>query len=127
MIRKKTFLINKTTLENRIIIYLGSDHAGFSLKEKIITWLADWGYVYEDMGAHELNEHDDYPDFIRPVAQAVSQDPEHRRGVIIGGSGQGEAMVANRVSGVRAAVCDSSVATHVGNGRRSATVRIVND
>ena len=91
-------------MEDRPIIYVGTDHAGFSLKEKIVSWLADWGYTYTDMGAHQLDEQDDYPDFVRPVASAVAKDPEHRRGVILGGSGQGEAMVANRVSGVRAVV-----------------------
>lgn len=85
-------------------IYLGTDHAGFLLKEKITQWLTEWGYEYEDLGAHELNEQDDYPDFIAPVAKAVAEDPENRRGIILGGSGQGEAMVANRFCGVRAAI-----------------------
>ena len=91
-------------MEEKPKIYLGSDHAGFSLKEKIVAWLADWGYTYEDMGAHELDEKDDYPDFIHPVAKAVAENPENSRGVVLGGSGQGEAMIANRLSGVRAAV-----------------------
>ena len=87
-------------------IYLGADHAGFELKEKIKKFL---GYHYEkykvvDFGALAYDEKDDYPDFVRPVAQAVANDPEQSRGIIIGGSGQGEAMCANRVAGVRAAV-----------------------
>jgi len=85
-------------------IFLGSDHAGFELKEKIKNWLADWGYEYEDMGAHELDPQDDYPDFISPVAQAVSKNPNEDRGIILGGSGQGEAITANRNKNVRAAV-----------------------
>lgn len=85
-------------------IFLGTDHAGYDLKEKIKEWLAEWGYEYEDKGAHSLDPTDDYPDFIHPVAEAVSLDSENNRGVILGGSGQGEAMAANRAQGVRAAV-----------------------
>ena len=85
-------------------IYLGSDHNGFELKEKIKTWLIDWGYELEDMGAYELNPQDDYPDFIKLVAQAVSENPKESRGIVLGFSGQGEAVVANRYKGVRAAV-----------------------
>lgn len=85
-------------------IFLGTDHAGFALKEKIKQWLEEWSYEVEDFGAYKLNEQDDYPDFIVPVAKAVAEDPENRRGIILGGSGQGEAMVANRFPDVRAAV-----------------------
>lgn len=89
-------------------IYLGTDHAGFELKEKIKSWLLEWGYEFEDMGAYALDAQDDYPDFIGPVAKAVAlrqaKGDYGIRGIIIGGSGQGEAMVANRFKGVRAAV-----------------------
>lgn len=84
-------------------IYLGSDHAGFELKEKLKPFLKELGHEIEDKGAFKFDPEDDYPDFIRPVAQAVAADPESR-GIILGGSGQGEAMVANRIRGVRAAV-----------------------
>lgn len=86
------------------MIYLASDHRGHQLKEKIKTWLAEWGHQYEDMGAFEYNQDDDYPDFIRKAAQKVSENPEQGKGIILGGSGQGEAIVANRYKGVRAAV-----------------------
>lgn len=86
------------------MIYLASDHRGFELKEKVKQWLSEWDYQYEDMGAFEYNESDDYPDFIRKAAGAVANDPEQSRGIILGGSGQGEAVVANRYKGVRAAV-----------------------
>src|SRR3989338_175430 len=86
------------------MIYLAADHRGFELKEKIKVWLKEWGHEYEDMGAFEFNKDDDYPDFIRKVAEAVANDPERSRGIILGGSGQGEAMVANRFKSVRAAV-----------------------
>ena len=84
-------------------IYLASDHRGFELKEKTKEWLKEWGYEYEDMGNFVYDKDDDYPDFIRPVAEAVAQDKESA-GIILGGSGQGEAMTANRFPHVRAAV-----------------------
>lgn len=87
-----------------MIIYLASDHAGFALKENIKKFLADSGYEVKDFGAFKLDPEDDYPDFIKLAAEAVARDPEHSRGVVLGGSGQGEAMVANRYKGVRAAV-----------------------
>lgn len=85
-------------------IYLGADHAGYPLKEKIKKWLVEWGYEFEDKGAFALDPTDDYPTFIAPVAQAVSENPDGVRGIVLGGSGQGEAMAANRFHGVRAAV-----------------------
>lgn len=85
-------------------ILVGSDHAGFGLKEKLKIYLADLGHEVEDKGAFEYNETDDYPDFIIPLAREISQRPNELRGVIFGGSGQGEAMAANKFSGVRAAV-----------------------
>lgn len=84
-------------------IYIGTDHAGFELKENLVAFLRADGHEVEDMGAHTFEALDDYPDFIRPVAEAVAQDV-NSRGIILGGSGQGEAMCANRVKGVRAAV-----------------------
>jgi len=84
-------------------IYIGTDHAGFDLKQSLVPYLKELGFKVEDFGAQEYNKEDDYPDFITPVAEAVSKNPESR-GVILGGSGQGEAIVANRFSGVRAAV-----------------------
>ncbi len=84
-------------------IYVGTDHAGFELKESLLPFLRAQGHEVEDMGAHSFEALDDYPDFIRPVAEAVARDQESR-GIILGGSGQGEAMCANRVKGARAAV-----------------------
>ena len=81
-------------------IYIGADHAGFKLKE----FLRDLGYDVEDTGAYKFDENDDYPDFIILVAKAVAKNPEHNNGIVIGGSGQGEAMAANRIKGVRAAL-----------------------
>tara|TARA_B100000287_G_scaffold67464_1_gene58990 strand:- start:250 stop:690 length:441 start_codon:yes stop_codon:yes gene_type:complete len=84
-------------------IHLATDHAGLELKEKIKLYLSDLNYEVIDHGAYEYDALDDYPDFIFPCANAVSNDPESK-GIILGGSGQGEAMAANRVKGVRAAV-----------------------
>ncbi|PIT92656.1 MAG: ribose-5-phosphate isomerase [Candidatus Harrisonbacteria bacterium CG10_big_fil_rev_8_21_14_0_10_42_17] len=85
-------------------IFLGTDHAGFKLKEVLKEYLSKKGYDVQDLGATTFNESDDYPDFIFPVAKKVAEDPRNNRGIILGGSGQGEAMCANRVKDVRAAV-----------------------
>jgi ribose 5-phosphate isomerase B len=87
----------------RMKIYLGTDHAGFELKEKLKVFLGELGYAVEDKGPFSFDKEDDYPDFIFSVARAVSED-EGSFGVILGGSGQGEAMCANRIKGVRAGV-----------------------
>jgi len=84
-------------------IHLATDHAGLELKEKVKLYLSDLNYEVIDHGAYEYDALDDYPDFIFPCANAVSNDSESK-GIILGGSGQGEAMAANRVKGVRAAV-----------------------
>ena len=84
-------------------IFLASDHAGFYLKEKVKTYLRDKGYEIEDCGAYELNIDDDYPDFIGKASEGVSRNPESR-GIVFGGSGQAEAMVANKFPNVRCAL-----------------------
>ncbi len=85
-------------------VFFASDHAGFELKEKLKEYAAGLGYEIKDFGAFTYDEKDDYPDFVRKAAEAVANDPEHSRGIILGGSGQGEAMAANRFKNVRAAV-----------------------
>ena len=84
-------------------IHLATDHAGLDLKNSIKDYLIDNGHDVTDHGAYEYDALDDYPDFIFPCARAVASDPSSR-GIILGGSGQGEAMAANRIKGVRAAV-----------------------
>ena len=84
-------------------IHLATDHAGLDLKNSIREYLINQGYDVKDHGAYEYDALDDYPDFIIPCAKAVSKDRKSR-GIIFGGSGQGEAMAANRIKGVRAAV-----------------------
>lgn len=84
-------------------IALGSDHAGYSYKEKIREFLTAEGHEVRDFGTYS-EEPVDYPLFIRPAAEAVARG-ECERGVVLGGSGNGEAIVANRVRGIRCAVC----------------------
>ena len=86
------------------VVHLGADHAGFSLKEVLADYLKKLDYEVVDHGAHVYDEFDDYPDFVAPVAAAVSDNPDKIKGIVIGGSGQGEAMVANQFPNVRAAV-----------------------
>lgn len=85
-------------------IHIGADHAGFALKQVLVPFLQEHGYEVVDAGAHEHDPDDDYPDFVAPVAQAVSEGDASVRGIVLGGSGQGEAMLANRFKNVRAAV-----------------------
>lgn len=84
-------------------IAIGSDHAGFAYKEAIKTMLLQEGHTVRDFGTNS-DAPCDYPDFIRPVAEAVARG-EVERGIVLGGSGNGEAIVANRVRGVRCGVC----------------------
>lgn len=82
-------------------IYIGSDHAGFELKEKLKTYMQSLNIEVVDKGAFSLDHEDDYPDFIIPVAEAVAQDGESL-GIVLGGSGQGEQISANKIDGIRA-------------------------
>lgn len=101
-------------------IYIASDHAGFELKKFLIGALNEIGHVVVDCGAYIYNEKDDYPDYISKAAKAVSEaealcianeeggsvaTPHETRAIIIGGSGQGEAITANKLPHVRAALC----------------------
>lgn len=82
-------------------IYIGSDHAGFELKNKLIEFIKSLNIEIIDKGAFSFNPTDDYPDFIVPVAQEVAKDTEYR-GIILGSSGQGEQISANKINGIRA-------------------------
>ncbi len=90
-------------MEDIRIIHIGGDHAGFELKNAIIRFLEQKHYEVVDHGAYEFDPEDDYPDFVLPVAIAVAEDNQSR-GFIHGGSAHGEAIVANRVQGIRATV-----------------------
>ena len=84
-------------------IYIASDHAGFEMKRELIPFLLEQKYEVEDCGPKEYNHDDDYPDYVSVVAKKVSND-RTTMGIVIGRNGQGEAIVANRFSGVRCAV-----------------------
>jgi len=84
-------------------IAIGSDHAGYAYKEMIRLALAGQGHVVRDFGTNS-EEPVDYPLYVRPVAESVARG-DYERGIVLGGSGNGEAMVANRVRGVRCALC----------------------
>lgn len=85
-------------------IFISSDHAGFELKKFIVERLSLAGHDVRDLGPKEFNPEDDYPDFISLVAREISREPSGAKGIVIGASGEGEAMCANKFYGVRAAV-----------------------
>jgi ribose 5-phosphate isomerase B len=101
-------------------IAIGSDHAGFEYKEKLRRELADRGHQVTDFGTYSA-EAVDYPRFIRPVALAVARG-ECDRGVVLGGSGNGEAMAANRVRGVRCSLCWSEESARLARAHNDANV-----
>jgi len=85
-------------------IHIGSDHAGLELKATLVTHLKSQGHEVTDHGPHEYDALDDYPDFCIPAAQATAKDSSSL-GIVLGGSGNGEQMAANKVKGIRAALC----------------------
>lgn len=101
-------------------IAIGSDHAGFRYKERLRALLAGWGHEVVDFGTHST-EPVDYPVFIRPVAEAVARG-EYERGIVLGGSGNGEAIVANRVPGIRCALCWNEESARLGRQHNDANV-----
>lgn len=102
------------------MIYIAADHAGFYLKKALIQYLGVKEYEVEDCGAFKMDEDDDYPDFIIPCAKKVASS-KGALGIVIGGSGQAEAIAANKVRGVRAALFYGPVDAHGAadiNGRK---------
>ncbi len=93
-------------------IYIGADHAGYKLKEKLIEYLLNLDYEVADKGAFSFDVGDDYPDFVSHVALAVAGE-EGSFGIVIGGSGQGEAMCANRTHGIRCALYYGKTGTQI--------------
>ena len=106
--------------ENHMKIAIGSDHAGFQYKTKIKEFLESLGHSVTDFGT-DSEAPVDYPLFIRPVAEAVACG-EVERGVVLGGSGNGEAIVANRVKGVRCALCWNADSARLGRQHNNANV-----
>jgi ribose 5-phosphate isomerase B len=101
-------------------IAIGSDHAGFRYKSLLRDALVERGHDVQDFGTHSA-EPVDYPIFIRPVAEAVARG-DFERGVVLGGSGNGEAIVANRVRGVRCALCWSIESARLARAHNDANV-----
>ena len=101
-------------------IAIGSDHAGFQHKERIRAMLAEMGHQVKDFGTYSP-ERVDYPLFIRPVAEAVARG-EFERGIVLGGSGNGEAIVANRVKGIRCGLCWNEESARLARGHNNANV-----
>lgn len=85
-------------------IFIGADHRGFELKNKIIEYLQEKEIRIEDLGNYQYDPLDDYPDFARKVAQAVLQNPENFLGIVICGSGVGVAIAVNRFRGIRCGI-----------------------
>lgn len=103
-----------------MLIGIGSDHAGFEYKEEIKKFLTDAGHEVKDFGT-DSTESVDYPRFIRPVAEAVAKG-ETERGIVLGGSGNGEAIAANRVAGVRCALCWNTDSAELGRLHNNANM-----
>lgn len=101
-------------------IALGTDHAGFRLKETIKAHLKSEGYIVTDFGT-DSEQSVDYPDFIRPAAQSVASG-ESDLGIVLGGSGNGEAIVANKVKGIRCAVCWNEESARLAKEHNNANV-----
>ncbi len=85
-------------------IYFATDHAGFELKNKLSSYVKELGYTINDVGAHEYNADDDYPDYVNLASESVSHDIDESMAIVLGGSGTGEAIVANKHAGIRACV-----------------------
>ncbi len=101
-------------------IALGSDHAGLPLKEHVKRLLLEWGHQVRDYGTDSADPVD-YPDFVVPAARAVAGG-EAERGIVFGGSGNGEAMAANKVAGVRAALCHDVTTARLARQHNDANV-----
>jgi ribose 5-phosphate isomerase B len=101
-------------------VAIGSDHAGFVLKRLLCRELEEMGIEYRDYGTHD-EEPVDYPDFIAPVARAVARG-EYDRGVVLGGSGTGEAIVANKIRGIRCVQASTPEVARLGREHNDANV-----
>ncbi|WP_035849175.1 ribose-5-phosphate isomerase [Kitasatospora azatica] len=102
-------------------VYLGSDHAGYELKNHLVEWLTKAGHEPIDCGPHIYDAEDDYPPFCLRAAERTAADPE-ALGIVIGGSGNGEQIAANKVKGVRAALAWSEQTAALGREHNNANV-----
>ncbi|MGK0209018.1 MAG: ribose 5-phosphate isomerase B [Patescibacteria group bacterium] len=104
--------------------YISGDHAGFKLKEKIIPFLEKQGLVIVDKGPFSYNKLDDYPDFVIPMAKNVSED-KGSVGIIVAGSGQGEAIASNKIAGIKAGLYHGGSPRIVRTGREHDNINIL--
>jgi len=102
-------------------IAIGGDHAGFELKENVKKFLKEKDYEYRDFGAETLDPQDDYPEYGRKVAEAVASG-EYDRGIVICGTGMGISIAANKVPGIRAAVCHTTDMARISRAHNDANV-----
>ncbi|MEP6463158.1 MAG: ribose-5-phosphate isomerase [Frankiaceae bacterium] len=102
-------------------VFLGSDHAGFELKQELIARLVEWGHVPVDCGPSDLRPEDDYPPYVLRAAAAAAAEPGSA-GIVIGGSGNGEAIAANKVPGIRCALAFSDDTARLGREHNDANV-----
>ena len=100
-------------MEKPVRIAIGMDHWGFIWKEELVSFLEQQGHQLVDKGAYQHDPNDDYPDFVVLVARAVASG-EVSRGIVVCGSGVGASIVANKVAGVRSAMCHDSYSAHQG-------------
>ncbi len=94
-------------------IVIGADHNGFTAKQELCRYLVEAGHTVIDVGAHELDPHDDYPDFARSVGETL-QRGEADRGILLCGSGVGACVAANKMRGIRAGLCHDTYSAHQG-------------
>ncbi|CAN5338919.1 ribose 5-phosphate isomerase B [soil metagenome] len=106
------------------MIYLGSDHKGFALKEKVKIWLADWKYDFTDLGAASLNPNDDYTVYAEAVAEKIKANPD-AFGILICGSGVGVDVVANKFDGVRSSIGKSPDQVKAGRNDDNMNVLVI--
>lgn len=102
-------------------VYIGADHGGLKLKNEILKWLKQWHIAAEDLGAHEFNSDDDYPDYAWPVAMKVGSDFKSL-GILVCRSGQGVCMVANKAKNARAALAWNEHAAHAARNDDDANI-----
>lgn len=106
---------------NRMRVHIAADHTAYDLKEFLAKELSGAGYEMVDHGAHSYDASDDYPAFVLPCAEAVAADPDSR-GIVLGGSGNGEQIAANKVRGVRAGLAYNIVTARLAREHNDARI-----
>lgn len=102
-------------------VHLGADHAAYELKEALVAYVRELGHEPVDHGPHEFDPDDDYPRFVIPAAQGVLAEPGSL-GIVLGGSGNGEQIAANKVPGIRAALAYTTETAQLGRQHNNAQV-----